>query len=391
MALRRSLIFTATVTALMIAWYLLAYMYAWTLADVSTGGLAPESRWRREAMSVAAAIVHAPDFLMGLGKGSLDVGEVSLRFAQWDIVPAVALALLIPIVASAAALGVGEHLGTTAVVSFGAVVLASGLAYLASMAVQSIDLDLPPVKGEYRFPPDEMITFGIALALAATAFFVFLELVARQSARPAVDAHFRTPNRTVATWAILPILCVGIIGGFKWDYPVEEQYGGNGGSDPTQSTYQGLDLVMRLLGYLRIRPNAPHHPSALVDSVATDVWLPRTIASICLVILLWFVIRWLGHRFDRSPVSVVHQVFGCWAAITAASVAVALIEGIARFHHLSAVELELGVTTAHKTLDTLRDAACFGAGVGWAGALAMVIARRHLTTSALLDGDEDRR
>lgn len=389
MPLRRSLMFTTTATVTAVAWYLLAWMYALTLTGASGGGPTLESRWMREVTHVAGAIVDAPDFLWGLDSGSLGIGETSLRFAQWDLVPTVLVLLLMSPITSAATRSVGDRSSATAFVSFGAVVLATAVAYLISIAAQTIDLNLAPVEGEYRLPTDGMITFGLAVALASSGFAIFLDLVVHERAKPATEIQFHTPNSTVATWSVLPMLCIGILGGLSWDYPLEEQYGGNGGAGPGQNAYPGFSLVLRLLGYLRIRPTAPHHPSALVESVATDIWLPRTIASITLIVVLWVAIRWLGHRLDESPTPIGNQLISCWAVVTAASVAVALIEGVVRFHHLSAYELEFGVTTAQRTLDTLRDAACFGAGVGWVSALGMVVARQQLTTSEALVHDQD--
>lgn len=213
------------------------------------------------------------------------------------------------------------------------------------------------------------IVVGLVGGLAASLSVVFALLAsdalgARDGA--AAAASRRTPvapsSRAtwVATWGVLPLLVVVLVGGFVWDYGPD--------ADPDAVREPGATWV-RMVWFAHARFAAPHDPHSLSGAFDTSVWLPRTLSSAVLIGLVWLAVRLLVARWQRvGEPKALGVVLQCWGLIALLVAVVGLVEG-------AVLPAPDGGPAAHylalsNVADAIRFATCFGWVVGVVVALA---------------------
>lgn len=238
------------------------------------------------------------------------------------------------------------------------------------------------------------IVLGVVGGIAVGASVAFAQLAAaalgaRDGAEPSVSPRWQVASaararaRQVATWGVLPLLIIALVGGFVWDYGPD--------ADPDAIREPGANWV-RMVWFAHASLAAPSDPHALSGAFDTSVWLPRTLSSAVLLVLLWLGIRLLMVRWQRGdqpkPLGIVLQ---CWGLIAALVAVVGLVEG-------AVLPAPDGGPAAHylalsNVADAIRFATCFGWIIGVAVALAHWFSSRQTNEAdpadQVLEGSTD--
>ncbi len=262
----------------------------------------------------------------------------------------------------------------------GACLLAAGFTNLLLVILATSKLaDESSVPLSEVAPPrlESAIWLGIMLGLvggvAAAVAVAFAQLgAAALGIRDGVDpaeapgrAVVPTPARAsqIATWGVLPLLAVVLVGGFVWDYGPDV--------DPGAAREPGATWV-RMVWFAHARFAAPHDPHALSGTFETSVWLPRTLSSTILIVLVWLGIRLAVARWQRRG----HQpkalgiVLLCWGLIAVLAAVVGLVEGAV------VPALDGGPAAHYLALSNVSDAIRFATCFGWIVGVAVALAHR---------------
>lgn len=234
------------------------------------------------------------------------------------------------------------------------------------------------------------IVVGLVGGFAASASVTFAQLAAvALRAQERADSEITAPRPAarasqVATWGVLPLLVVVLVGGFVWDYGPD--------ADPDAVQEPGATWV-RLVWFAHARFAAPHDPHSLSGTFDTSVWLPRTLSSAVLIVLVWFAIRLLVTRWQRGDEpKALGTALQCWGLIAVLVAVVGLVEA-------AVVPAPDGGPPAHfLALSNVADAVRFATCFGWTAGVAVALARRLARTSAaeavpadqVLEGSTDR-
>lgn len=183
-----------------------------------------------------------------------------------------------------------------------------------------------------------------------------LAVVPRRPVRPSARAS------QVATWGVLPLLALVLVGGFVWDYGPD--------ADPDAVREPG-DTWVRMVWFAHARFAAPHDPHSLSGTFDTSVWLPRTLSSAVLIVLVWLGIRLLVARWQRGDEpKALGIVLQCWGLIAVLAALVGLIEGAV------APAPDQGPAAHYLALSNVAAAVRFATCFGWIVGLAVALARR---------------
>jgi hypothetical protein len=167
----------------------------------------------------------------------------------------------------------------------------------------------------------------------------------------------------IATWGALPLLVLALVGGFVWDYgPDLDPYGAR--VDPRQAW-------IRLVWFAHASLSAPHNPYSLSGEFDTSIWLPRTVSSAVLVVLVWLAMLLMVSRWQRARTpGALCVVVQCWGVVAVLAALVGLIEGaLVR-------EEEFAVTAQLWALEVAAHGVRFAAVFGWTIGVAVVLAYR---------------
>lgn len=255
----------------------------------------------------------------------------------------------------------------------GACLLAAGFTNLLLVVLATSKL---ADEGEVPFsevaPPglDGAIWLGIVLgavggiaAWVSVAFALFATVALGARGGPEPVEMPRMPVRRasrVATWGVLPLLVVVLVGGFVWDYGPD--------ADPDAVQEPGATWL-RLVWFAHARFAAPDDPQSLSGAFDPSVWLPRTLSSAILIVLVWLGIRLLVARWQRGEEpKTLGIVLQCWGLVAVLVAVLGLVEG-------AVVPAPDGGPPAHylalsNVAGAVRFATCFGWIVGVAAALA---------------------
>ncbi|MEI7057229.1 hypothetical protein WBG06_15500 [Nocardioides sp. CCNWLW239] len=224
--------------------------------------------------------------------------------------------------------------------------------------------------------PDDGIWLGLVVgvlggyvALAAAAFAQFAAAALRgggtvASAGPEapVDRGWARAAR-IATWGALPMLVLALVGGFVWDYDPE--------ADPYGADIEPREAWVRLIWFAHARLSGPHNPHSLSGEFATTDWLPRTLSSAVLVVLVWLAMLLIVARWQRvGAPGAVSAVLQLWAVTTVAAAVVGLAEGAL------VPEEEFAMSARLWALEVAGQAVRFAACFGWLSGVAAVLAHR---------------
>ncbi|MGH3353939.1 MAG: hypothetical protein ACRDPS_24975 [Nocardioides sp.] len=166
----------------------------------------------------------------------------------------------------------------------------------------------------------------------------------------------------VATWGALPILALALAGGFLWDYDAE--------ADPYGADIGAREAWVRLVWFAHASLAAPHNPHSLSGDFDTSVWLPRTLSSAVLVVLVWLAMLLVVALWQRAGTpGVPAAVVQCWGVVVVIATVVGLTEGaFARGDEFA---------TAHYwALEVGGQGVRFAAFFGWLAGVAVVLAHR---------------
>ncbi|MFJ9389309.1 hypothetical protein ACIRON_10855 [Nocardioides sp. NPDC101246] len=167
----------------------------------------------------------------------------------------------------------------------------------------------------------------------------------------------------VATWGALPMLVVALVGGFVWDYGPD--------ADPYGADISSRQAWVRLIWFAHASLTAPHNPHSLSGSFDTSVWLPRTLTSAALVVLVWLAIRLLVARWSRAGgPTALGIVLQCWGVVAVLAAVVGLCEGaLVR-------QEEFAGAASYWALETVADGVRFAVCFGWITGVAVALAHR---------------
>ncbi|MFE6648506.1 hypothetical protein ACFVJS_18195 [Nocardioides sp. NPDC057772] len=259
----------------------------------------------------------------------------------------------------------------------GACLLAAGFTNLLLIVLATSRLaDEGAISFSEVLPPglDGAIWLGIALGVvggvAASVSVVLAQLAAELGAGdgsdPAETASVpvaqSAPPSQVATWGVLPLLALVLVGGFVWDYGPD--------ADPDAVGEPGATWL-RLVWFAHARFAAPHDPHALSGTFETSVWLPRTLSSAVLIVLVWLGVRLLVARWRRGDEpKALGIVLQCWGLIAVLAAVVGLVEGAV------APAPDQGPAAHYLALSNVAAAVRFGTCFGWLIGLAVALAHR---------------
>lgn len=266
----------------------------------------------------------------------------------------------------------------------GACVLAAGFTNLLLVTQATVKL---AAAGSVPFsqiaPPqlDDAVWLGIVLGLVGgvAAFFSVLFAMLAGAAGGVDDGVDPADSRRtqeessvrggqVATWGVLPLLLVVLVGGFVWDYGPD--------ADPDAVREPGATWV-RMVWFAHARFAAPSDSHSLSGAFDTSVWLPRTLTSAALIVLVWIGIRLLVARWRRGDApKAVGIVLACWGLVAVLVAVVGLVEG-------AVVPAPDRGPAAHilalsNVAYAIRFATCFG----WIVGVSVALAHRPFGSSA---------
>ncbi|MFD7077216.1 hypothetical protein ACFV9G_23610 [Nocardioides sp. NPDC059952] len=227
--------------------------------------------------------------------------------------------------------------------------------------------------------PDDGIWLGLVVgvvggyaAYAAAAFAQIAALALR--AGGGTDDDGATPEASrevfgraraarIATWGVLPILVLALVGGFVWDYGPD--------ADPYGTDVGPREAWVRLVWFAHASLSPPHNPHSLSGSFDTSVWLPPALGSAALAVLVWLVILVVVTRWPREGgPGVLSIVLLCWGVLTVLAAVVGLFVGAL------APEDEFALATPYWALDTAARGVRFAVCFGWITGVAVAIAHR---------------
>jgi hypothetical protein len=126
-----------------------------------------------------------------------------------------------------------------------------------------------------------------------------------------------------------------------------------------------------MVWFAHARFAAPPDPHSLSGAFDTSVWLPRTLSSVVLIVLVWFGIRLLAARWQRGrEPTTVGIVLQCWGLIAVLVAVVGLVEGAV----LPAPDW--GPAAHYVALSNVADAVRFATCFGWTVAVVVTLAYR---------------
>lgn len=234
--------------------------------------------------------------------------------------------------------------------------------------------------------PDDGIWLGLVVgvfggyAAYAAAAFARVAALALHSDRGPDDPATATEGGwrravQVSTWGALPTLVLALVGGFVWDYGPD--------ADPFGADIGSREAWVRLVWFAHASLSAPHNPHSLSGSFDTSVWLPRTLTSAVLVVLVWLVVALVVAGWNRrgrpGGLCVVVQL---WAVVTVLAAVVGLLEGAL------VPQDDFALASHYWALDTAAQGIRFGACFGWMTGVAVLLALR-LSRGARTDVEEE--
>jgi hypothetical protein len=259
----------------------------------------------------------------------------------------------------------------------GACVLAGGFTNLFSVVLTGARTTehAGPFAGAAPGWVEDGVWFGIVLGLvggsaayvlaAVTQIATLLQSGSADSSAPSRGSRFssaRAGAGRVATWGVLPLLVVALVGGFVWDY------GPDVDPDVAQEPHS---TWLRLVWFAHARFAGPHNPHSLTGAFDTSVWLPRTLTSAALIVLVWIGIRLLvSRRQGGGQAKVLGIVLQYWGLVAVLAVVLGVIEGAV----LPAPDP--GPAAYYVALGNVTGAVRFGAFFGWVVGVAVALADR---------------
>ena len=234
--------------------------------------------------------------------------------------------------------------------------------------------------------PDDGIWLGLVVgvfggyaAYAAAAFARVAAIALRGDDETDGSVTAPTAGRAraaqVATWGALPTLALALVGGFVWHYGPD--------ADPYGADIEPRQAWVRLVWFAHASLSPPHNPHSLSGSFDTSVWLPRTLTSAVLVVLVWLVVALVVAGWQRrgtpGGLCVVVQL---WAVVTLLAAVVGLLEGAL------VPQDDIALASHYWALDTAAQGIRFGACFGWATGVAVLLALR-LSRGARADVEEE--
>ncbi|OIJ28828.1 hypothetical protein UG56_000935 [Nocardioides luteus] len=269
--------------------------------------------------------------------------------------------------------------GAVGVRVLGACVLAGGLTNLFSviLAAGKLRAETGPFGGSAPEWVADGIWFGIVLGLIGSSVaytLAALPLLASLATgasdgtdspvaarRPALSTA-RARAGQVATWGALPLLVAVLVGGFVWDYGPD--------ADP-DAIQQPRASWVRLVWFAHARFAGPHNPHSLTGEFDTSVWLPRTLTSLALVVLIWVGLRLLVAGWQRGDEpNGVAIVVRCAGLVAVLALVLGVIEGAVL------PTSDPGPAAYYVALGNVTDAVRFGACFGWLVGVAVAVSQR---------------
>lgn len=255
-------------------------------------------------------------------------------------------------------------------------VLAGGLTnlFVAVQTVLATGGGLGSLPWVIRAVTDDGVWLGLVVGVlggyAASVVAVFLAFAAialrgdRETVGPADAQAIRWRwAAQVGTWGTLPLLVVVLVGGFVWDYGPD--------ADPYGTDISPRQAWVRLVWFAHASLTAPHNPHSLSGSFDTSVWLPRTLTSAALVVLVWLATLLVVARWTRAGApGVLGIVLQCWGVVVALAAVLGLCEGA-----LVPPE-EFAGSATHWALETVAAGVRFGVCFGWISGVAVALAYR---------------
>ncbi|MEU6136352.1 hypothetical protein [Nocardioides sp. NPDC047086] len=354
-----------------------AFLYSLTLAiPVYVGDISALWSTRGHAWfgDVLGRLVDAFSFLWG--SAVMDDGYPVAPASAWPTVVFVVL-LVVLVYASVRTASDGAYAVAGRVLC--ASVLAGGLTnlFVVLQTVLEVRGGLASLPTVIWALPDDGIWLGLVVgvfggyaAYAAAAFAKIAALVLRDAGTEdsvegdaSEDVYGRARAARIATWSVLPILVLALVGGFVWDYGPD--------ADPYGVAVDSRQAWVRLVWFAHASLSPPHNPHALTGSFETSVWLPRTLSSIALVLLVWLAMLLIVARWPRrGGPGVLSILVQCWGVVAVLAAVVGLLEGaLVQQEEFAGSALYWGFEIA---ADGVRFAACFG----WTTGVAVAISHR---------------
>lgn len=167
----------------------------------------------------------------------------------------------------------------------------------------------------------------------------------------------------VATWGALPTLVLALVGGFVWNYGPD--------ADPYGADISPRQAWVRLVWFAHASLSAPHNPYSLSGSFDTSIWLPRTVTSAVLVVLVWLALLLVVARWPPGGgPGLLCIVVVCWGVVTVLAATAGLVEGAL------VQQEEFAGSAWYWALETAADGVRFAAAFGWLTGVAVALAHR---------------